>query len=591
MDQEVPSSDLPDHIASGSEVPSNDMPSQPGTEVPKEDIPGDVKYGSTEQQIKAGLEGAAQGLAGPLAPLAETKLLGVDPKDIAGRAEENPVTHGLSEAAGLIGGMAIPIGQANVIAHVIPEFAALGKIGSMAVKGALEAGALQGSDELSKAVIGQGDPEHPVSAALAHMGYAGLIGGLGGGLFGTVGTGVNKGLQELENAKLGQRAESFLAGVGAASKGESADNVIYDTASREWKPIPKSEANASWKAGHEWYSEAPQSMASKIAKKAPEIILGTTGSLPLYGASKALIKPIEKIIGKPLIGVGKMIMPVIGKALAKGETQGLGNLLDYATKLNKGAQAINSGVDSLFRGAAQQGLNASFERDRDKIKDYVENGGLPNQIQDQINEAPQQYAEGGKVLPHQPDHFANVFPTENMMLNTAKGRVYSYLNSVRPQQPMGQLPFDKHEPHALDHKTYDRALDIAARPLSVLEHVRKGTLTSEHVKHMSQMWPELYNHLSKKMMEKISNNQLDEEKKPSFKVRQAMSLFMAAPLEKSFSSQSIQAAQSAFAPKVPNTPAQGQGKLQRGTSKLGSKTNSMYKTQPEAAEDDRVSRD
>ncbi len=175
------------------------------------------QYGTGIEQAKAGLEGLAQGVAGPLATLAETKLLGVKPEDIAGRAEANPWTHGIAEGAGLIGGAFIPVlGEYSLGSKIAQgagaaaKAAELGKIGSVALKGAIEAGLFQTSDEATKYILGQSDPEAPVSSALAHIGGASLLGGAGGALLGKAGSK----LQEMAEGKASGKAAQFLADFG-----------------------------------------------------------------------------------------------------------------------------------------------------------------------------------------------------------------------------------------------------------------------------------------------------------------------------------------------------------------------------------------
>ena len=208
--QEVPESDI---LESSTPVAQSSMV---GQEVPPEDQPTD--YTTPGQQLKTVAEGLGQGIAGPLATLAETKLMGVDPKDIAARQEANPIEHGVSQAVALAGSMMTGIGEAGVLAKVVPEVEAFGKLGSAIFKGAIESGLYQGGDEVTKGMLGQGDPEAPVSSALAHMGAAALLGGVGSGVFNVIGRGSQSGLQALENAKVGTRAESVLAGMGAAAK-------------------------------------------------------------------------------------------------------------------------------------------------------------------------------------------------------------------------------------------------------------------------------------------------------------------------------------------------------------------------------------
>lgn len=180
------------------------------------------KYGG--QKAITAAEGAAQGVAGPAAPYLEQRFGGVKSQDILGRAEENPISHGLGEAAGLGASMLTGVGEGAVmqeagtlatkaagLGHVeeaaklaqmakaaaklgAPEAAelaakseALGKtvtyghrVGSEAVRQAAEMAVLQGSDELAKTILN--DPNTSAESALSNIGMSAAL-GAGGGAF------------------------------------------------------------------------------------------------------------------------------------------------------------------------------------------------------------------------------------------------------------------------------------------------------------------------------------------------------------------------------------------------------------------------
>lgn len=194
------------------------------------------KYGSTGQMLKAGLEGAAQGLAGPLAPLAEIKLGLATDEDIRGRAEENPITRGVGEAAGLIapalltgaGSLASRAGLTGAAeaasiaskfsqAGVLDEIGArvglkagdslLSKIGVGAAKGAIDNALLSGSDEASKVILN--DPNLSAGNVATSIGLSGI---LGAGVGGTIGA-VSPLWKSVFGEKAGQLAEDFKAAI------------------------------------------------------------------------------------------------------------------------------------------------------------------------------------------------------------------------------------------------------------------------------------------------------------------------------------------------------------------------------------------
>ncbi len=152
------------------------------------------KYGSLGQQFKTAAEGAAEAATFGASTGVE-RLFGVKGEDIRGRREENPVSHMAGQAVGLIGSavLAPEAGAAAMMERTgaagakalgigAAEAAApIAKIGSSAVKGAIENMMFQSGDEVSK--MFSGDPAQHVETALADIGLAGLIGGgISGGI-------------------------------------------------------------------------------------------------------------------------------------------------------------------------------------------------------------------------------------------------------------------------------------------------------------------------------------------------------------------------------------------------------------------------
>jgi hypothetical protein len=191
-------------------------------------VPDEEKYGTVGQLVKTGLEGAAQGVVGPLAPALE-QAAGVNPEDIRLRAETNPIVHGASEIGGLIAPAALTAGASALerlgvagAAEAIPaasKFTQLGalnaiqeklgitagetlasKIGTGAAKAAIDNMLLAGSDETSKMILN--DPNTSAQTAIANIGLSGLLGAaLGGSTSGVAG---------LWQAKVGDKTSKVI---------------------------------------------------------------------------------------------------------------------------------------------------------------------------------------------------------------------------------------------------------------------------------------------------------------------------------------------------------------------------------------------
>lgn len=171
------------------------------------------KYGSPGQIAATVAEGGAQGFLGPFAAPLEHNLLGVPYEDIKGRAEASPWWHGGAETGALIGGLATGTGVGGLAGAAGEAIApkavgTLAKIGSAAVKGAIENGIMASSDEMAKEIYS--NPEATSGTALLSAGLTGFLGGaaVGGVISGGLGS-----VSPLWKATVGNKANEFLGSV------------------------------------------------------------------------------------------------------------------------------------------------------------------------------------------------------------------------------------------------------------------------------------------------------------------------------------------------------------------------------------------
>lgn len=146
------------------------------------------EHGGVGSQFGAAAEGALKGVAGPFAGGIE-KAFGASPENILAREEANPIASGLGQMGGLTGSMLTGFGEGAIAAKAGQEaLGALGiaapvsnvaKIGSAAVKGAVENMVISGSDEVNKMILQ--DPAQSLPTAIADVGLSGLLGGAIGG--------------------------------------------------------------------------------------------------------------------------------------------------------------------------------------------------------------------------------------------------------------------------------------------------------------------------------------------------------------------------------------------------------------------------
>lgn len=275
---------------------------------------------------------------------------------------------------------------------------------------------------------------------------------------------------------------------------------------------------------------------------------------------------VEKLLGGPVHEHGKAAAL---KVLSSGGVDGIMDALEHASHVRGGDKLIAESVEALFGGDRAE---RSFSgKDREKLKKIVEEGELEQSIEKKVQGSPQAFASGGTVSEDTPleqnSSLEQNFPDQNVLMNMAKGRISAYLNSVRPL-PQSRLAFDEEHEDPEKARAYDRAVDIANNPLSVLHDVRDGTVTPESVQHFNSLYPELYQHLNQKLTERVTKSQLDGER-PPYSVRQGLSLFLGAPMDSTMTPASIQAVQAVFAKSRPAQ--QSQNQLQspkKSTSKL-----------------------
>lgn len=179
-------------------LPADQVPdalNQGFTQVSNEEVKKFVnkqKYGTAAEMAKTALEGVGVGATLGLSTGVE-RAAGVKAEDILGRREESPILHGVSEALGLVGSsLAMPqVGAGSLITKAGARAAeavglgaaetALSKIGSGAVKNAVETMMVQGGNEISKALAS--DPNQSFESAMTDVGLSGLLGGgIGAGL-------------------------------------------------------------------------------------------------------------------------------------------------------------------------------------------------------------------------------------------------------------------------------------------------------------------------------------------------------------------------------------------------------------------------
>lgn len=539
--EEVPKTDL--HAeATPAEVPEEDLVSAHGEEVPKHDILAGENESAEEvpeedmaspgllDKAKTMAEGFSQGLFGDIAKVAEVKSGLSTLPEIEKREQQSSGLHGATKVAGRI---------APFMAG--PE----GGVGSAILRNLLMGVSYAASDNIEKAMLGQpgGDPKSAVAATLIDGGVDALTYTLTDGLFAAG----SKGIKSFQSPEVIKTFEKWMTNFAE-------------------KPLNKI---AEWGAG---------AYAAKHGHPL-EALEGLTG----YEVLKSKLEPmIEKIIGSRLTKANSYVGDAILNALAKTNFLGVPAATAYAQKASKGMLPLAPALDAIFKSGSGEVTAPAKEFTKDAIKEWIDSGGVDGEIaRDQQPSWAPGYAKGGEIH-KQPSAFASLYPAENGLLNEARGRISNYLRNIKPHPNVSKLPFDSEPSQTQKKKDYEGAIALAAHPLSILNHVNKGDITPEMMRHFTSMYPEVHDLLARKMTDKITQAQLKGEKPPYGK-RQAMSLFLGTDLDSTFSPLAIQTIQATYAGKKMAQQQQVPTKNKKGTSSL-SKASNAYKTDEQARE-------
>lgn len=515
-------------------------------------------YGSTGQQIKAGLEGAAQGVLGPIAPAIE-KAFGVKGSDILGRQEANPITHGVGEAAGLIGGAFIPgLEEANLGSQVgkLGEAAKLATgaegLAATGIKAGAELSALAGSTELSKAV--EGDPNQTLGSAAINIGLSGIIGGAGGVALGSVSPLWNK-VKNVTGA--GDLISDFINETAALQQAKLNPEAAL---SKEFEAIPASDKNrapgvllARWaqdKGAAALGQAAGESTASLIGAG-----LGTLVGHPFFGAYVG-----EKTLGPILSSLAK---PLAENAL---DSTAAKSVVDYLVNVSQGQKILSDSVSNMFKNGteifAKDLIPDQESRDKlDKSLEHFQNPENALQI-------------GGGLQHYLPSHATAAAQTASQAAN--------YLAALKPKQPVTS-PLDTPPPtDKFQQAKYNRALDIAQQPLMALKYAKEGTLLPQDITTLQTIYPGVHAQMGNLITNELIKNGADKTLIP-YGQKVSMSMLLGGtPLEGTMTQGAAQAIIGANAgaqtQAQQQAPKRGKSGATEATLKAADKVNSLYAT-------------
>ena len=256
------------------------------------------------------------------------------------------------------------------------------------------------------------------------------------------------------------------------------------------------------------------------------------------------------------------------------KAEGFKAAVDAIHNTMKGDAIVNKSIKSLFRpgNVAVTLSKIPTEVDRARIAKLVAQNS-----NDTMNNA------GDSDLGH-------YMPEHQTARAATQVRTIQYLQGLKPQ-PQLLGPMDKPVPPSQAAQArYNRALDIAASPTIVLQHIQDGTLLPTDIQDLHQMYPALYQNMAGKITKEMASAQEKGLSVP-YKTRVSMSMFLGQPLDSSMQPSSIQAAQPQPKGPPPNQAQGQQGKAVKGSPKALKKVSNDYQTPGQNAEKDRSARD
>lgn len=264
-------------------------------------------YGTTGQKIATGLEGAAEGLVGPVAPYVETHMMGISPESIKARHETNPLIHGTTEVGGFLTGDLLGVGEAAMLgklgksaAKLVPaaeKASVISRLAKGAAQTATELAAYQTGDEASKAILngatGPGDVISHID--MNNVLKAAVLGGGAGPIF--TGTGM-LGKKVLDNTFLNDFAERLAfrkANVDPAEMIKHESENIINTYNSMANDLGGAEGLKAQAINH----ILPSTVSPRMESNAGKLLDSANNSLENLrnsGAPERLVSKLEKDI-------------------------------------------------------------------------------------------------------------------------------------------------------------------------------------------------------------------------------------------------------------------------------------------------------
>lgn len=304
-------------------------------------------------------------------------------------------------------------------------------------------------------------------------------------------------------------------------------------------------------------------------------------SIPSRIGPSGTPKAMDAMFGQIPGGVGAVLGLLTGKGLGAGYLMGQGARLigreapdalrlAYLKMIGSNASASPAGFNAMFKmaEAAYKGAQKTDKAVRNLLRpavpafsESIAPSAKSLKLIDKAVMAAQ--SDPQKMLDSNQD-VSHYLPDHAMQLTATMARAVSHLASLRPQAQQKSILDAPTQPSDVEIARYNRALGIAAQPLTILKHVKDGSITTQDIATMTAIYPSLYKSLKERIMAQITESKLELP----YSTKLGLSMFLNMPLESSTMPNNLMANQAVYMPPIPQQKPRGGAPSALKSSKL-----------------------
>lgn len=511
-------------------------------------------YNSPQQKALAFIEGGTRGVSGPLAPILEEQFLGVPKEEQLKRKEYNPGTALSGEVAsmaaatmmtsGFFGaakaGAGIPFlpnlisKAATAATEGIAVEGTFGNIAKHAATAAIEGGLFAAQNEITENVLG--DTNNLSQHVLADVGLSALLAGGAGGIIAGVG-----GPFSALSKKLGKASE-FIKET-ATKQAKTGETVAPDMVSQLGEPLMARQVSKNSMG-------LPKSLNSELFEHVPAM-----GPVPMETVEAAGPYPlktpfladqgaglISKIRDQMDLGIsdvmGLLKNPYgfgaykLGKLIEKVTAKQIVNTFsDQAPKVISVLESFKKGLDSVAKienkTASLFGYATSTAITSDesllKLHSLYDDSHAIEQDPTILIDRMQKHTEP----------MANNMPDTTIALTHNVANALNLLKMAKPKLQKA-APLDRDPvPNQSQIANFNKIAHTLNNPLSVLDHIKSGTLSNDHMAVMKMAYPAVLQTMQKEALKNIMKHQSENKGNIDYKTRMGLSRLLGQPLDSS----------------------------------------------------------